>query len=336
MPSLLFPQQPFPLIVLDLEWNQGYGKQRDTQDELPQEIVEIGAVRIDTTLSIVAEFHCTVRPTVHPVLHHHVRRVTGMANRDCRHGISFVDACAQLMAFCGDYFTLCTWGPDDYGVLEKNLMHWQLPQDWVPLPFNAQMAFSHLASATPGQQIALTTAMAALSIEQEDERPLHRAQNDAYYTAIILQQLYALAQDLPEDDPRLQALHQGILQQGLRYTARTTTTPTVFRSVPALLRAGDPPLPACPVCGEGLHNPTPCLRLGNIQRLEQLANCPEHGGIWIRYALEYALEGYICIKAKAMLTTPEQAAAFRQQCEGKASTSLRRNIANWTPRTSTK
>ena len=77
MRTPLFAALDFPLIVLDLEWNQHYGKQRG---ELPQEIVEIGAAKLDASFEIVENLSLLVRLQVHTRMHHHVRRITGIAS----------------------------------------------------------------------------------------------------------------------------------------------------------------------------------------------------------------------------------------------------------------
>ena len=52
MPDMLLPAYDFPLIVFDLEWNQRYGHERSVLRALPQEIVEIGAVKIGADFEI--------------------------------------------------------------------------------------------------------------------------------------------------------------------------------------------------------------------------------------------------------------------------------------------
>ncbi len=313
MASLLLPQQPFPLIIFDLEWNQGYGKQNTRQDSLPQEIVEIGAVRLNAAFQIESELSLSVRPVVHPSLHHHVRRITGLENASMRDGMSFVEACALLMRFCGDQFTLCTWGPDDYPVLLKNLTYWQLPLQWATQPLDIQAAFAALSPDRPGQQIALSTAMETLSIAQD--KPLHRALHDAYYTARVFQALQEQVAPMPDTDPRLIALCKRYASQALRYTARTTVVPTASRSIAAMLRTAAPPLPACPICQSALSSASACIHVGRSQHLEQLATCPTHGMIWMQFALHYNAEGFVLIKTKAMLCGEEQQAAFQARCE---------------------
>ena len=63
-------------IVFDLEWNQSAeGKQGEVR-ELPFEILEIGAVKLNSSLEPVGEFSCVIRPVVYTRLHYKVLEIT--------------------------------------------------------------------------------------------------------------------------------------------------------------------------------------------------------------------------------------------------------------------
>ena len=52
-------------IILDLEWNQcPYGKKKE-DPKLPFEIIEIGAVKLDSSFQEVGTFHETIRPVLY-------------------------------------------------------------------------------------------------------------------------------------------------------------------------------------------------------------------------------------------------------------------------------
>ena len=52
-------------IVMDLEWNQcPYGKKQE-DPKMPFEIIEIGAVKLDSSFHELGTFH----ETIHPVLY---------------------------------------------------------------------------------------------------------------------------------------------------------------------------------------------------------------------------------------------------------------------------
>ena len=60
-------------IVFDLEWNQcPYGKNREVR-ELPFEIIEIGAVKLDADRNYVDSYERIVRPSVYKTLNYRTR-----------------------------------------------------------------------------------------------------------------------------------------------------------------------------------------------------------------------------------------------------------------------
>ena len=49
-------------IVLDLEWNQGNEEKEKQRREIPFEIIEIGAIRVDERMELAGSFHEVVKP----------------------------------------------------------------------------------------------------------------------------------------------------------------------------------------------------------------------------------------------------------------------------------
>ena len=49
-------------IVLDLEWNQSPTGKKNTVSEIPFEIIQIGAVKLDSNFNIIDEFNMNIRP----------------------------------------------------------------------------------------------------------------------------------------------------------------------------------------------------------------------------------------------------------------------------------
>ena len=65
-------------IVFDLEWNQcPYGKNREVR-ELPFEIIEIGAVKLDADRNYVDSYERIVRPSVYKTLNYRTREIVHM------------------------------------------------------------------------------------------------------------------------------------------------------------------------------------------------------------------------------------------------------------------
>ena len=76
-------------IVFDLEWNQcPDGKEREVP-ALPFEIIEIGAVKLNSERKMVDKFHCLVRPVVYPKLHFRTREIVKKTEEELRQGMAF-------------------------------------------------------------------------------------------------------------------------------------------------------------------------------------------------------------------------------------------------------
>lgn len=183
-------------IVLDLEWNQcPYGKNREDR-KLPFEIIEIGAVRVDENFRMLDEFHEIIRPVLYKKLHHCIRDVIHMTEKDFEGKRTFPEVFADFMRWCGKDPVFCTWGPGDLTELQRNV-DWhirkkKLPEDWpfeFPLIFrDIQKIFSYTYEDHKTRR-SLSWAVEYLSIPQDLE--FHDAFSDAVYTARVLQKLSA-------------------------------------------------------------------------------------------------------------------------------------------------
>jgi len=301
------------VIVLDLEWNQRYGRQQGMLTSLAQEIVEIGAVKLDASLRVAGQFQASVRPVVHPVMHRHVRQLTGISDEDCREGRPFREAGEALSAFCGQAFILCTWGPDDYPVLQRNLAYWMLSQDWLPEPVDVQKMYSCLQCDGKSRQVSLQDAMEALAIPVEF--PSHRALNDAYHTAQVVQRLHAIAAALPEDDPRLRGLSADDAGQA-QPNGRSVVLLTPHQTVEALLADETQFELSCPCCGAPGRALSGRLYTPNKQLVEQYAACEHHGPFHARFLPQRTVAGTLSLRMCASPATEQQTRRFLESRAG--------------------
>ena len=309
------------VIVLDLEWNQRYGRQQGFCTSLAQEIVEIGAVKLDASLRIAGQFQASVRPVVCPVMHRHVRRLTGISDADCRDGWPFREAGEALMAFCGEDFILCTWGPDDYPVLRRNLAYWMLSQQWLPDPVDAQRMYSLLQCTGKIRQVSLEDAMEALELPLE--LPSHRALHDAYHTAQVVRRLHAVAAALPHDDPRLHALNGA--DAGRQPEGRNDLRVTPHRTIESLL--ADEALFAlcCPHCGAEGRALSGRLHTADKRMLEQYAACERHGYFRMRFLPQRTVAGTLSLWMHAAPATEQQVRLYLNVRAGQHGQAKRRN-----------
>ncbi|MEG2699668.1 MAG: 3'-5' exonuclease, partial [Hungatella sp.] len=119
-------------IVFDLEWNQSPQGKDNSIEELPFEIIEIGAVKLDENFQSISEFHKLVLPKVYQQMHYKISEVTHMNMAQLRlEGEEFREVVAEFMAWCGTEFRFCTWGSMDLTELQRNMHYYQIPNPWV-------------------------------------------------------------------------------------------------------------------------------------------------------------------------------------------------------------
>ena len=173
-------------VVMDLEWNQAMSSKSSVFNKLPihlrGEIIEIGAVKLNEDMTPGEEFKIDVKPVYFKRMHYKVKKLTGFDRERLAAGVSFPEALAQFRAWCGDDVTFLTWGCDDQGILEQNIIIHDLDWDWIAGWVNLQLIYN-LQTDGDRNQKSLATAMEHFTIEQT--RIAHDALGDAYNTALV-------------------------------------------------------------------------------------------------------------------------------------------------------
>lgn len=174
-------------IVLDLEWNQSPNGKEDSVEHLPFEIIEIGAVRLDGEFRETGVFHQLVKPQVYKKMHFKISEVTHMDMKKlCREGQPFVRVMKEFLEWCQDgEFCFCTWGSMDLTELQRNMAYYGLD---IPFPrpllyYDIQKLYC-LQYGDGKNKVSLDQAVQLQNMEED--RPFHRALDDAYYTGRIL------------------------------------------------------------------------------------------------------------------------------------------------------
>lgn len=105
-------------IIMDLEWNNTYAKKADGYIN---EIIEIGAVKLDDELETVDTFSCIIRSQIGKKLRGSVKRLTHLTNDDISTGVPFTKAFSVFRKWVGTSETVVlTWGDGDIRVLIDN------------------------------------------------------------------------------------------------------------------------------------------------------------------------------------------------------------------------
>ncbi|MBP3729489.1 MAG: DNA polymerase III [Lachnospiraceae bacterium] len=178
-------------IVFDLEWNQSPGGRIRENPKIPFEILEIGAVKLNSRRKVIDEFHETIKPLVYTRMNHFTQKVVHMEMKDLKNSRTFTPVAKSFLKWCGHNPVFVTWGPSDLFELQRNLEYYHI-QHRFPQPFlyyDLQKLYS-LGYMDGKKRPALHEAVEAMGIPQE--RPFHAAFDDAWYTAQIMREMEGL------------------------------------------------------------------------------------------------------------------------------------------------
>lgn len=175
-------------IVLDLEWNQSEDKKKENK-KIPFEIIEIGAIKLDSKKNVIGEFSQLIKPEIYSNMHHFTESLIHLQMEELERGRPFVQVMNEFLSWCGkDEFLFCTWGPLDLIELQRNMRFYQMATfSDKPFPYlDVQKLFS-IQFEDGKQRRTLEYAIDFLNMEKDI--PFHRAFSDAYYTSKIMSKL---------------------------------------------------------------------------------------------------------------------------------------------------
>ena len=278
---------------MDMEWNQAMSSKSSVFNYLPihlrGEIIQIGAVKLNDDWTPGEEFQIDVKPVYFRKMHYKVKKLTGIDSERLADAPGFVEAFEKFRAFCGEDCTFLTWGYDDKGIMEQNIIIHDQDWDWIAGWVNLQLIYN-LQTEGDKNQKALSTAMEHFAIEQT--RVAHDALGDAYNTALVCSRL-----DMESGLANYEnAAHQLALRtkkapaegeaEGPAPVEHLTFTDYASRN--AAFDDENLTSVKCPQCGEVMAMQR-WVNQGD-RRYMNLASCPEHGNYLVRVKLRFTEE----------------------------------------------
>lgn len=159
---------------------------RQVGDRLVFEMIQIGAVKVDDKYQVVDSISIPIRPQYYVKIHPRIRKMTQLGAEELADAPTFLDAMAQFTAWCGEEYTLLTWGCDDISVWKQNMDFFGCTEPMPPI-CDIQRLFSDVNGCRDRK--GLKVAMEMLGIEPDAARYFHNALHDAYYTALVFARL---------------------------------------------------------------------------------------------------------------------------------------------------
>ncbi len=279
-------------IVIDLEWNTANWKtRRKLKDKLPfsAEIMEIGAVLLDSDFTIQSAFSTDVKTKYFTFLDKHVEEVTGRDEESLRQGLPFPQALQAFYSWLEENevqdYIFCTWSKADIDPWLSNMAHYRLAHKVKTKVLDVQRLFGHHIENLKEQK-SVCFALEYFNIPAD--RDFHKAINDAYYTAEILQCLVSDLKSrakLPQDKAECYKVMKS-LSIDPTLTTRAKIKLPAFKNIKAAKRSIKKMTWTCPACGKELAGHALWKTRKETYFYRKL-HCPEHGIVNVEVSLYF-------------------------------------------------
>lgn len=175
-------------IVLDLEMcDVPSGEKREVFNS-PKELIQIGAVMLDSEYNIIDHFDMLVKPeygTVTP----NIQKLTGISPKDVQNATDTENALALFEKWIPESSILVTWSENDARQLDDELYFKDIClnklYDFLDDYIDCQEIFSEKMETNRVYQ--LSEALAIANIDYDEN--IHNAHADAYNTALLFKKL---------------------------------------------------------------------------------------------------------------------------------------------------
>lgn len=300
-------------IVFDLEWNQcPYGKGQENE-RIPFEIIEIGAVKLNSEKQIIDQYQVLIQPRVYKKLHFRTKEIIGLEMKDLEKGTAFYKAIREFLKWCGEDYRFCTWGSSDLLELQRNMKYYGVLQLMKgPLAFlDVQKLFS-LDWEDGESRKSLEYAVDFFELDKQMN--FHRALSDAWYTAQIFSRLHDDVTDVfysidCYQNPRSREEEIHVIYPGYeKYISRE------FPSKEDAMLDKEVLSSRCFLCGKNVRKKIRWFSQGQ-KNYFCLAYCPRHGWMKGKIRMKKAENGNVFAVKTMKITDETEAMEIREKKE---------------------
>lgn len=174
-------------VIIDLEWNTC----RLGGDKFLNEIIEIGAVKLNKKLEITDTFQAFVKPTFGEQLTSTVKKLTRITNEDLVDVPTFKKAYKMFSKWAEGTEVLLSFGNSDILVMLENFKAHKMPVyiDFIDGYADLQLYCQEKLQLDTANLIGLTPLAECLKINIDD-MSMHRALDDCKVSAECFKRLY--------------------------------------------------------------------------------------------------------------------------------------------------
>ena len=211
-------------IVLDIEFNG-----RKFASELPMEVIEIGAVRLNSSLQQTGEFSALIKPVYFAKLNSFIKKKTGIPQADIDKASRFPKVIREFMSWLQESENplLITWGGEDMKrIVLDTRMHKIDDAYWLSI-YSFDLLKGYLKCKELTNDVSVEAALQELGIPTIGTA--HRALDDARMTAEIFKSVFEeldFEQRKQYKDVFSNAKERRIVKNAIRSMHGQRTTPT--------------------------------------------------------------------------------------------------------------
>lgn len=177
-------------IIFDLEWNNAYNYK--TKKGI-NEIIEIGAVKLNEKLDIVDSFKQLIKPRVSKRLQSRFKNLTHITAEEIKkNGIDFDKAFSDFAAWSrGDNNIFLSWSKSDLYTMISNFKRFKNTSniDFIKRYADVQQYCMSFIEQSGNNQISLSNCAEIFDINVDDIS-FHRALEDCYITAYCFKKVF--------------------------------------------------------------------------------------------------------------------------------------------------
>ncbi|MFS0724054.1 exonuclease domain-containing protein [Paenibacillus sp. 1P07SE] len=211
-------------IILDIEFNG-----RKFASELPMEVIEIGAVRLNSSLEQTGEFSALIKPVYFAKLNSFIKKKTGIPQADIDTASRFPKVIRAFMDWLqeSDEPLLVTWGGEDMKrIVLDTRMHKLDDAYWLSV-YYYDLLKGYLKCKQLTNDVSVEAAIQELGIPASGSA--HRALDDARMTAEIFRSVFSqldFEQRKQYKDVFSNAKERRIVKNAIRSMHAQKTVPT--------------------------------------------------------------------------------------------------------------
>lgn len=187
-------------IIFDMEWNcvsdVRVSEMRDYYNVISEkticfdEIIEIGAVKVNKNMELVDEFRAFVKPHIYKKISPRVEKLTKITEEELEGGLEFKEALKCFSEWMGNDYILCSWSDEDIRTLFRNIEYYYdgYNMDKLVLPYmDIQKYCCTLLGHKKRKRLSYIANERGIKITG---KKMHQAIDDSKVTHEIFKKLY--------------------------------------------------------------------------------------------------------------------------------------------------